>query len=47
LFARTYSAQDWWQTSPITEITKEYVSDDGLWTVEFKTKNSSYVWKEF
>lgn len=47
LFGRTYSAQDWWQTSPITEITKEYVSDEGYWTVEFKTKNSSYVWKEF
>jgi hypothetical protein len=46
-YGRTYAAQDYWQTTPITEITEESVNDDGYWTVKFKTKNSSYIWKEF
>ena len=46
-YGRTYSAQDYWQTTPITEITEESVNDEGFWTVKFKTKNSSYIWKEF
>ena len=46
-FGRTYSAQDWWQTTPVTEILEEYINDSGYWTVKFKTKNSIYTWKEF
>ena len=42
--ARSYSAQDWWQTTPIIEILEE--TDD---YVKFKTasKNQSiYEWKD-
>ena len=46
-YARTYSAQDYWQTTPITEIIEEYINDEGYWTVKFRTNNSVYVWKEF
>ena len=46
-YARSYSGQDWWQTSPITEILQETINDDGYWTVKFKTKHSTYTWKEF
>ena len=45
--ARTYVGQDWWQTSPITEILQEYINDEGYTTIKFKTKNSVYIWKEF
>ena len=45
-YGRTYSAQDWWQTSPITEILEESVNDLGYRTVKFKTRNSIYIWKE-
>lgn len=45
--ARTYSGQDWWQTSPITEILEESVDDEGYRTVKFKTRSSVYTWKEF
>lgn len=46
-YARSYVSQDWWQTSPITEIIKEYINDEGYWTVVFKTRSSVYTWKEF
>lgn len=46
-YGRTYSAQDWWQTSPITEILEETINDQGYWTVKFKTRSSTYTWKEF
>lgn len=46
-YGRTYSAQDYWQTTPITEIIEESINDEGYWTVKFKTKNSIYTWKEF
>lgn len=46
-YGRTYSMQDWWQTSPVTEILEETIDDKGYWTVKFKTKNSTYIWKEF
>ena len=46
-YGRTYSAQDYWQTTPITEITDEWVDEDGYSNVRFKTKNSVYIWKEF
>jgi hypothetical protein len=46
-FARSYSSQDWWQTSPVTEILEETKDEKGLRTVKFKTRNSVYTWKEF
>jgi hypothetical protein len=47
LNARTYTGQDWWQTSPVTEIIQETINDEGYWTVKFKTRSSTYTWKEF
>jgi hypothetical protein len=47
LYARTYASQDWWCTTPITEILEETINDEGYWTVKFKTRNSTYIWKEF
>ncbi len=46
-YARTYSAQDWWQTTPITEILEERIDEDGTEYVRFKTGNSEYEWKHF
>lgn len=46
-YARSYASQDWWQTTPITEILEESMDGDGNRTVRFKTRNSIYVWKEF
>lgn len=46
-FARSYSAQDYWQTTPITEILEERTEDDGAEYVRFKTGNSEYEWKYF
>lgn len=40
--ARTFSAQDWWQTSLIQEI----LVDEPEY-VKFKTLNSVYEWKIF
>lgn len=42
IFARTMSAQDWWMTTPITEIIEE--RED---YVRFRTNNSVYVWRTF
>lgn len=36
-FARTYSNQDWWLTTPVTKIIKETEK-----YVEFETENSTY-----
>ena len=47
LFARSYSAQDYWQTTPITQIIEERTEDDGAEYVRFKTGNSEYEWKHF
>jgi hypothetical protein len=41
-YARTYQAQDWWQTSIITEILEETET-----RVRFRTRNSIYVWEAF
>jgi len=46
-YGRTYSSQDYWQTTPVTETLEEKINEDGYWTVKFKTKNSVYTWKEF
>lgn len=39
MFARSYNAQDWWQTSLITEILQESEN-----YVKFRTGNSVYEW---
>lgn len=39
LYARSYTAQDYWMTTPITEIVEDR---DGY--VRFKTRNSEYEW---
>jgi hypothetical protein len=41
-YGRTYSSQDWWQTTPITEI----LVDEPEYML-FKTKNSTYEWRTF
>jgi len=38
--ARSYQAQDWWQTSMITDIIEDKDS-----FVRFKTLNSEYTWE--
>ncbi len=46
---RSFSAQDWWQTTLITDILEERTDPEDpnfLW-VRFKTGNSIYVWKRF
>lgn len=41
--ARTYSDQDWWLTTPVTEILQEmYMTDGRPLKFKFKTKNSLY-----
>ena len=42
--ARTYSAQDYWTTTPITEILERKDDGDEV-TIIFKTGNSTYEWK--
>jgi len=41
-YARSYEAQDWWMTTPVTEFVKH-----GEDFVEFKTGNSYYTLKAF
>ena len=41
--ARSYSRQDWWMTTPITEIIEEIKNED-VFYVKFKTGNSVYEW---
>lgn len=41
--ARTYSAQDYWLTTKVTEILEEKKTEEGLYEyVRFKTENSIY-----
>jgi len=42
--ARSYSAQDWWLTSPVTEILETGETDKGSWA-KVKTGNSVYMVK--
>ena len=42
LFARSYSAQDYWQTTIIEEI---LIDQEDY--VKFRTRNSIYEWKKF
>ena len=51
-YARSYSAQDWWQTTIITEILEERTEEGGIEYVRFrtgnfKTGNSEYEWRKF
>jgi hypothetical protein len=42
--ARSYSDQDYWLTSKVTEVLEEKKDDDGrFYYVRFRTKNSEYV----
>jgi hypothetical protein len=43
----TSGGQNWWQTTPITEVLEESTDNEGFRTVKFKTRNSIYIWKEF
>lgn len=41
--ARTYSNQDYWLTTKVTEILEEKKTEDGLYEyVRFRTENSEY-----
>ena len=44
-YARTFG-QDWWRTSPITEILEENENDENIQVI-FKTGNSTYSWRKF
>lgn len=46
VFGRSYSSQDYWQTSVIEEILDKW-NDDDKECVRFKTKNSIYIWKRW
>lgn len=46
-YGRTFSRQDWWQTTIITQILEERIEEDGTEYVRFKTGNSEYEWKKF
>lgn len=41
--ARSFSVQDYWTTTPVTEILEERETEDKLY-VRFKTGNSEYEW---
>lgn len=43
-FAGTYSSQDWWLTTPVTEFIE--ISEDKS-MVKFRTGNSIYIAKSF
>jgi len=45
IYARSYSDQDYWTTTEIQEILREEVID-GVLTIEFRTLNSVYLWRE-
>lgn len=45
-YARSYSAQDWWQTTVITEILEDTTNEDGSEYVKFRTGNSIYEWRK-
>ena len=46
-YGRTFLAQDWWQTTLITEILEERTEEDGREYVRFKTGNSEYEWTQY
>jgi len=46
-YGYSFSAQDWWETTLITEILEERDTDNGGKYVRFKTGNSEYEWRSF
>lgn len=49
MFARSYSAQDWWQTTLVTEILERRPNPkepESIY-IRFKTGNSEYEWQSF
>jgi hypothetical protein len=49
LFARSYSGQDWWQTTEVQEILEDEMREDeqGEYRyVKFRTHNSIYEWTD-
>lgn len=44
-YSRSYSGRDWWMTTPVTEIVSRIVLPDSSVQVIFKTKNSTYKWR--
>lgn len=46
-YGRSYSGQDYWQTTAITEILEDRVDENGFEYVKFKTGNSIYEWTTF
>jgi hypothetical protein len=48
-YARTYSGQDYWQTTFISEILEERTDpeDPEFLYIRFKTGNSEYEWTRF
>lgn len=47
IYARTFSYQDWWQTTLITEILEDRTEEDESEYVRFRTGNSEYEWRKF
>jgi len=50
VYGRSYATQDWWQTTIITKILKEWTEGEGDTHSEhvlFRTGNSEYEWKQF
>lgn len=47
IYARMFVAQDWWQTTLITEILEDRIEEDGSEYVRFRTGNSEYEWRKF
>ncbi len=46
VYARSFTAQDWWQTTVITEILEDTINEDGSEYVKFRTGNSIYEWRK-
>lgn len=49
IIARSYSAQDWWQTTMISKILEERTDPENPYYlyIRFKTGNSEYEWERF
>lgn len=45
-YGRSYSCQDYWTTTKVTEILEEYNDDQNRLNVKFRTLNSIYWWRE-
>ena len=43
-YARTMSAQDYWTTTPVTEILKQWTEDERLHVLFVTRSGSKYLW---